>query len=50
MYTNLHPFIAPVLITVTVISLWRRLLVIIGALLVAAVAVGLYEIFNFIRH
>jgi uncharacterized membrane protein len=50
MYTNLHAFVAPALITVTLISLWRRLLVLVLALLVTAVAVGLYEIFTYIRH
>jgi hypothetical protein len=50
MITNLHAFVAPALITVTVVSLWRRLLVLVLALLVAAIAVGLYEIFTFIRH
>ncbi len=50
MYTNLHAFVAPALITVTVISLWRRLLVLVLTVLVAAVAIGLYEMLTFIRH
>ncbi len=50
MYTNLHAFVAPAVITVAVISLWRRLLVLVLAVLVVAIAIGLYEIFHFIQH
>jgi uncharacterized membrane protein len=48
MYTNLHAFVAPALITVTVLTLWRRLLVLVLAVFVAAVAIGLYQILTFI--
>lgn len=50
MYANLHPLVAPALITVTVITLWRRLLTIVLAVVVVAIAVGLFEIVKFIRH
>lgn len=50
MYTNLHAFVAPAMITVAVISLWRRLLALVLAVTVVAIAIGLYEIFTFIRH
>ena len=50
MYTDLHPLVAPALITVSVIALWRRLLVIVLTVLVIAIAIGLYEIFTFVRR
>ena len=50
MHANLHALLAPVLIAVIVISMWRRLLVIVGAVFVAAVAIGLYQILTFVRH
>ncbi|MGI9008122.1 MAG: hypothetical protein ACR2FU_18335 [Streptosporangiaceae bacterium] len=50
MYTDLHPFVAPAIITITVISLWRRLLMLVLTVLVVAIAIGLYEIVTFIRH
>jgi hypothetical protein len=50
MFANLHPFIAPTLITMTVITLWRRLLAIVLTLLAVTIAVGTYEILTFIWH
>lgn len=48
-HIDLHAFAGPVLITIAVFMLWRRLLVVLGTLIVAAVAIGLYQILTFVR-
>lgn len=50
MYTNLHAFVAPALITIAVITMWRRLVTLVLTVLVAAIGIGLYEILTFIWH